>query len=47
MPRPPGANSYRTGWAAVRMFDHFGGCTAMVVPDNLLCGAPHNKFYVE
>jgi transposase len=31
----------------VRAFQYFGGVPSLLVPDNLLCGAPHNKFYVE
>ena len=30
-----------------RAFAFLGGVPMMVVPDNLLCGVPHNKFYVE
>ena len=31
----------------VRAFSFIGGLPKLVVPDNLLCGALHNKFYVE
>jgi transposase len=31
----------------VRAFEFYGGVTELVIPDNLLCGAPHNGFYVE
>ena len=36
-------------WIAshTRAFAAFGGVTSLLVPDNLLCGAPHNKFYVS
>jgi len=36
-------------WIAshVRCFQYLGAVPALLVPDNLLCGAPHNKFYVE
>ena len=33
--------------AHVKTFEFLGGVPEIVVPDNLLCGAPHNKFYVE
>jgi len=31
----------------VRAFNFYGGLPEVVVPDNLLCGAPHKRFYVE
>ena len=36
-------------WAKLHeeAFRYFGGSVQYVVLDNLLCGAPHNKFYVE
>jgi transposase len=30
-----------------RMLRYFGGVPVLLVPDNLLCGAPHKRFYVE
>jgi transposase len=30
-----------------RALTFFGGVPQLIVPDNLLCGAPHNRFYVE
>jgi len=30
-----------------RAFEYFGGVTQEVLIDNLLCGAPHKRFYVE
>jgi hypothetical protein len=29
------------------MLRYFGGVPVLLVPDNLLCGAPHKRFYVE
>ncbi len=39
----------KADWVAahVNAFNFFGGVSELLVPDNLLCGAPHNKFYVE
>ena len=36
-------------WIAshVRAFAFFGGVPEIIIPDNLLCGAPHKRFYVE
>ena len=31
----------------INAFEFFGGVPRKVVPDNLLCGAPHNRFYVK
>ena len=33
--------------AHVKAFTFFGGVPEIIVPDNLLCEASHNKFYVE
>ena len=30
-----------------RAFEFMGGVPELVIPDNLLCGAPHKRFYVE
>jgi len=30
-----------------RTFEYIGGVPKLVVPDNLLCVAPHKRFYVE
>jgi len=30
-----------------RAFTFFGGVPELIVPDNLLCGAPHKRFYVK
>jgi transposase len=36
-------------WIALhkRTFAYFGGVPKRVIPDNLLCKALHNKFYVK
>jgi transposase len=31
----------------IHSFEYFCGVPAKTVPDNLLCGAPHKRFYVE
>jgi transposase len=43
------ASQTSADWIAshVRMAEYFCGTSEIWVPDNLLCGAPHNRFYVK